>query len=98
MSLLLTRDNFRESVFSRDNHNCLICGVQAKDAHHIIDRRLFSDGGYYLDNGASLCETHHIEAETTVLSAQKIREILNIKNPVLPEQSIEIKNMISGAI
>lgn len=60
---LHTRDEFREKVFSRDNSLCVICGKPAKDAHHIIERRLFTDGGYYLDNGASLCETHHILAE-----------------------------------
>jgi hypothetical protein len=75
----------RESVFRRDNHQCIICKSPAKDAHHILERRLFPDGGYYLDNGASLCEEHHIQAETTVLSTQEIRTILNIKTPVLPE-------------
>lgn len=82
---LLTRDNFREGTFARDNNKCVICGSPAKDAHHIIERRLFTDGGYYLDNGASLCETHHIAAETTVLSCEEIRLKAGIKNIVLPE-------------
>ena len=43
---LLTRDNFRESVFDRDNHKCVFCDKHAKDAHHIMERRLFNDGGY----------------------------------------------------
>lgn len=85
MSLLLTRDQFRELVFKRDNHKCIMCSQPAKDAHHILERRLFSDGGYYLDNGASLCGTHHLEAEMTVLSAQEIRSKLNISTPVLPD-------------
>lgn len=83
--LLLSRDDFREGVFKRDNYKCVICGNPAKDAHHIIERRLFSDGGYYLDNGASLCETHHIEAEETTLSCDDIREKCNITSIVLPE-------------
>lgn len=66
MNKLLTRDIFRESVFSRDNHKCVICGNPAKDAHHIIERRLFSDGGYYIDNGASLCEEHHIKCNVII--------------------------------
>jgi len=82
---IMTRDNFRESVFERDGHKCVICGEPAKDAHHIIERRLFKDGGYYIDNGASLCEEHHIEAEMTTLSCDEIREAAGIKTIVLPD-------------
>lgn len=83
--MLLTRDDFREKTFIRDGHKCVICEEKAKDAHHIIERRLFSDGGYYLDNGASLCEIHHIQAEQTILSCQEIREKSGIKNIIIPE-------------
>lgn len=82
---MLTRDEFREGVFNRDNHKCIICGSPAKDAHHIIERRLFTDGGYYLNNGASLCEKHHLEAESTVLSCDQIRDAAKITKIVLPE-------------
>ena len=84
-NVLLTRDEFRESVFKRDSHKCVICGQPAKDAHHIIERRLFTDGGYYLNNGASLCEKHHIEAEQTTLSCDDIREACGITSIVLPD-------------
>ena len=84
-NLLLTRDNFREGVFKRDNYQCVICKEPAKDAHHIIEHRLFTDGGYYINNGASLCETHHIEAEMTTLSCEEIREKCKIEFIVLPE-------------
>ena len=83
MAELLTRDEFRESVFRRDGHKCVICSAAAKDAHHIIERRLWPDGGYYLDNGASLCEEHHIEAEKTTLSCEKIREAAHITKVLL---------------
>jgi hypothetical protein len=82
---ILTRDIFREEVFKRDRFSCVICGIPAKDAHHIIERRLFSDGGYYLDNGASLCETHHIEAEQTTLSCDEIRLRSGINNIIIPD-------------
>lgn len=84
---LLTRDEFREGVFQRDDYKCVVCKSPAKDAHHILERRLFSDGGYHLNNGASLCEKHHIEAEQTTLSCEKIRELCGIeqKNIVLPD-------------
>lgn len=83
------RNVFRQSVFDRDNHQCVICGLPAKDAHHIIERRLFEDGGYYLDNGASLCEVHHLEAEMTILSSEEIREAAGITSIVLPSHLYE---------
>lgn len=82
---LLSRDEFKESVFERDSYKCVICGDKAKDDHHIIERRLFSDGGYYLDNGASLCEKHHIMAEETTISCDDLREKIGIENIILPE-------------
>lgn len=82
---LLTRDQFREGVFSRDNYSCVLCKKPAKDAHHIMERRLFSDGGYYLDNGASLCEEHHIMAEQTIYGCEDIRLHAGILTTVLPE-------------
>ena len=83
--ILLTRDQFRESVFKRDQYKCIICGEPAQDAHHILERRLFSNGGYYLENGASLCGMHHLEAESTVLSCKTLREKVGIKTFSLPE-------------
>lgn len=81
---LLTRDEFRAAVFARDHHRCVVCQAPAKDAHHILERRLFPDGGYYLDNGASLCESCHVKAEMTVLSADTLRHIIGITKVVLP--------------
>jgi RNA ligase len=82
---LLTRDAFRTAVFARDQHRCVICGTTAPlDAHHIIERRLWSDGGYYIDNGASLCAEHHIAAEQTTLSADAIREAARIFKVCIP--------------
>lgn len=82
--LLLTRDQFRERVFARDNYKCVICKQPAQDAHHIMERRLFPDGGYYLDNGASLCGDDHIKAEQTVLSCDEIRRAAGITKVILP--------------
>ena len=92
---ILNRDLFRTSVFARDGYKCIICNKNAildnknepinLDAHHIIERRLFTDGGYYLDNGASLCEVHHIEAEQTTLGCDEIRLKAGIENIIIPE-------------
>ena len=83
---LLTRDQFREGTFERDKHKCLFCDrTDNLDAHHIIERRLFSDGGYYLENGSSLCPDHHMAAEMTTLSCEDIREKAGIEKIVIPE-------------
>lgn len=62
---LLSREEFRKRVFERTNGMCCVPGCKncAVDAHHIMDRKLFSDGGYYLGNGAALCAEHHLQAE-----------------------------------
>ena len=84
MSILLTRDKFREGVFERDNHKCVICGEPGQDAHHIIERRLYPNGGYYLANGATLCADHHLQAEATTLTCEEIREAAGITYTSLP--------------
>lgn len=84
MSKLLTRDQFREGVFARDGHKCVICKEPAVDAHHILERRLWPDGGYYLSNGVSVCETHHIQAEQTVLGCTELRLAAGIVDVLLP--------------
>lgn len=82
---LLTRDEFRAAVFARDLGKCVICKELGQDSHHILERRLFDDGGYYLSNGATLCGKHHIEAEQTTLSVEAIREAAGITAPALPD-------------
>lgn len=84
MSKLLTRDEFREGVFARDRHTCVSCGQRGQDAHHVIERRLFPDGGYYLDNGVTLCGPCHITAEQTVLTCDVLRARAGIQTIVLP--------------
>jgi hypothetical protein len=87
---LLDRDSFRNGVFLRDGYKCVICGASGVrlDAHHIIERRLWDDGGYYLDNGATLCDeglAHHMRAEETVLTCDQIRTAANIKRVIIPD-------------
>jgi hypothetical protein len=83
---LLTRDEFREGVFNRDKHKCLLCDALAQDAHHILERRLWPDGGYYLENGASVCEKHHLLAEQTLVTCDELRELAGITKFPLPPQ------------
>lgn len=85
--VLLDRTSFREGVFARDGFACVNCkSTDVKmDAHHIIERRLFSDGGYYLDNGATVCEPCHLLAEQTILSCDDLRVLAGIDRVVLPD-------------
>jgi hypothetical protein len=83
---LLSRDDFREQVFARDGHKCVFCRQPAVDAHHIIERRLFNDGGYYLDNGISVCEEHHLDCEMTLISVEDARIAAGITKIVVPDQ------------
>jgi hypothetical protein len=82
--MLLTRTNFKEACFTRDRNQCVNCHLPAVDAHHILERRLFSDGGYYLDNGVSLCADCHLAAESTILDCTTLRLQAGITNVVLP--------------
>lgn len=82
---LLTREEFRRQVFKRDKHTCVFCGNSADDAHHILERRLWHDGGYYIDNGASVCEPCHYKCETTEYSVEQVREACGITQVVLPK-------------
>lgn len=56
----------------------------AVDAHHLLERKLFPNKGYYLDNGASLCGDCHLQAERTDLSVEQLRSLCGVKNLVLP--------------
>jgi hypothetical protein len=102
MNELLTRTNFREQTFERDGHRCVICGAKdvRLDAHHIMERRLWTSpqqfGGYFLDNGATLCDrgyektsdgkySCHMQAGMTLISPDEIREAAGIKKTILPD-------------
>lgn len=83
---LLTREEFSKQVLLRSGGRCVFCGALAVDAHHILDRKLFTDGGYYLDNGAAVCEAHHWDCETTRLSVEETRKAAGIVRTCLPPQ------------
>lgn len=86
---LLTRDQFRESVFARDGNKCVFCNNPAVDAHHILERRLWSEphevGGYFIDNGASVCADHHMLCETTEITVEQVRDACGILQYPIPE-------------
>lgn len=87
--VLLSREDFREKVFKRDNYTCVFCKEPAVDAHHLIERKCWDDGGYYIDNGASVCTKHHLECEMTIISVEQVREACGIERVVLPDHFYE---------
>lgn len=107
---LLSREPFREGTLARSNHQCVRCGRKATpdgkvklDAHHIMERRLWTGteefGGYFLDNGATLCDTGyektngewscHLMAGMTLISPDEIRKMAGIDRIHLPEHFYE---------
>ena len=81
---LLTRDQFRIHGFARDEGKCVVCKQAAVDFHHLYERKLWPDGGYYLENGVSVCKDHHLAAEQTVLSPEQLRQLAGITKVILP--------------
>ena len=88
MNKLMTRDAFREAILERDGHKCVLCSEPAKEAHHIMERRLFQAedefGGYFIDNGASVCGPCHIKCEETTVSVEDVRHAAGIKKIIMP--------------
>lgn len=79
-----TRNEFKEAVFARDGHRCVACGAPGANAHHLIDRNLWPDGGYAPDNGVTLCPHCHLKAERTQLDCADLRRRAGITRCALP--------------
>ena len=61
------RAAFREAVFTRDRYTCQVCGKRWAEsdadpalgrvnAHHVVDRHEFPNGGYVAENGITVCD------------------------------------------
>jgi len=91
MRSVMAREDFREAVFARDSHTCVVpwCQEKAQDAHHIIERALWKakgeQGGYFPDNGVSLCGLHHKHAEADYFPPTACRIWAGIEQRVLPQ-------------
>jgi hypothetical protein len=81
----MERSEFREAVFERDGGKCVVCGQPGQDAHHLMERRLWDDGGYHLDNGVTLCGECHKLAEATTLDPASLRQWAGIEKVLLPD-------------
>ena len=92
MEKLLTREQFKKLVFARSKGLCVFCDLPAVDPHHIMERKLFDNGGYYLNNGAAVCEQHHWDCESTALSLYEVRKAAGITMSVFPDTFDPRKN------
>lgn len=85
---LLTREEFKRQVFAKTNGKCCVpgCHCDAVDAHHIMDRKLWTDGGYYIENGAALCSRHHIMAEDGDITPEQCYKYMDTENWLKPDK------------
>jgi hypothetical protein len=86
---LLSRSEFRQQTLARNGGVCVAprCMSLAVDAHHILNRRLFTgdaEGGYFLENGAGLCSSHHLDAERTLIGTRTLYIASDISDPAVP--------------
>jgi len=83
---LLSREAFRRQCLERDNGTCVVpwCSDDADEVHHIIERKLWSDEGYYMRNGASVCNPHHRLAEEDIIPPHAFWNWIGLE-PLTPE-------------
>ncbi|GBG14549.1 pilus assembly protein CpaF [Novimethylophilus kurashikiensis] len=85
MDPLLSRKDFEVQVLKLLRGKCCLCSAPATAAHHILDRKLFADGGYRLSNGAPVCDACHWRCETTEVSVEDVRKACGHNALVLPD-------------
>jgi len=83
--VLLSRHEFRDRCFERDDQTCVVpwCSTSADEVHHIIERSLWDDEGYYLENGVSVCNFHHRQAENDLIPPHAFWRWLDV-TPITP--------------
>lgn len=89
MGSLLSREDFKTFGFLRMNGMCCVpgCCEKAVDAHHIMDRKLWKDGGYYLSNCAPVCEKHHLDCENGTYTPYQVMKFAKIDIEYLKKPS-----------
>ena len=89
----MSRSGFREACVWRDDGECVVpwCDepvtadpIGPGEVHHIIERRLWDDGGYFADNGACVCNRHHRRAESNEIPPQAFWDWIGVDEPILP--------------
>jgi len=63
-----------------------MCGsTDSIHVHHIVERKLWPNDGFFLDNGASVCEPCHLRTESTEISCDELRKRCGIDRAHLPD-------------
>lgn len=91
-NILLPSNAFKSLVLERDGGACVCCQKPTDQVQMLLDARLWEDGGYYLDNGVSLCKEHQESALKTALMPKQLREMAGIKSIMLPPSYSEDDN------
>ena len=91
-NILLPTNAFKSLVLDRDGGACVCCQKPTDHVQMLLDSRLWDDGGYYLQNGVSLCKEHQEAMLTTALLPKQLREMAGIKVAVLPDSFSEDDN------
>jgi hypothetical protein len=60
------------------------------EVHHIIERALWTDGGYIPENGVCVCTDHHKHAEQNNIPPQTFWKWAEITDPVVPTNTTQI--------
>lgn len=90
----MSRAAFRKECVERDGGECLVplCDEHVTadpegpgEVHHIIERKLWENGGYFPDNGACVCNEHHRMAEQNIIPPQAFYRWANIESPIYPD-------------
>ena len=91
-----SRPEFKKAVFAKTNGKCCVpgCNCDAVDAHHIMDRHLWYQGGYHLSNGAALCRQHHLDAEEGKITPKDCIEYMHISPSTIKEPD-ELKTALT---
>jgi len=92
----MSRNRFRERCVSRDGGECIVPTCEQEvtpspdgpgEVHHIMERKLWEDGGYFPANGASVCNPHHRMAEDNIIPPQAFWRWADVENPVVPVEN-----------
>lgn len=57
------RRKWRKAIYERDDYSCVICNKRGGkiNAHHLNGFNWDTDGRYDVENGVTLCNSHHLE-------------------------------------